>query len=359
MKAILDAIDAGRAGKNRGIPGGLPRLDKRVYNIQPGKMTSIVGSPKSGKTFFMLYRYILSPWISGVRNIKWFLFTLEVDKQQIIFRMVSFFMFRRFNIRISSSKIGSMGDFKLTDELYDKVKIILDEDISPLLEHLEIIEDSSVSNPTGLYKYVLNYLNDNGTTLSEKFETFDDRNNKVIKERATGYLKNNPDEEIFIIIDSLGLMKKEQSFSKKDNIDKWIDDYGVKLRNIYGCSIINLHHLNRAVSGVDRYKLSGSQLHPTLDDIKDTAALGETSDIVFALFNPNVYAHIDTHFGYKLTDWKGTYRSLHVLASRYCDMGLNSALVFDYESGVFFELPDADDSFSLTKIQGILSNILS
>ena len=359
MGSFLDKVDLGREGKNTGFPGGLPRLDNRVYNIQPGKMTSIVGSPKSGKTFFMLYRYILTPWVQGVRNIKWFLFTLEVDRDQIIARMISFFMFRRYNIRISSSKIFSMGQYRITDDLYLKIKTIYDEEINPLLEQLEIIEDSSVSNPTGLYKYVLGYLHANGQILSEEFETLDEHNNKVVKERATGYIKNNPEEEIFIIIDSLGLMKKEQNFSKKDNIDKWIDDYGVKLRNIFGCSIINLHHLNRAVSGVDRFKLSGSQLHPTLDDIKDTAALGETSDIVFALFNPNVYAHIDQHFGYKLNDWKGTYRSLHVIASRYCDMGLNSALIFDYESGVFTELPDADDSFALTKIQNILSNILT
>lgn len=35
------------AGKNRGIQGGLPKFDKKVYNIQPGKMISIVGSSKS------------------------------------------------------------------------------------------------------------------------------------------------------------------------------------------------------------------------------------------------------------------------------------------------------------------------
>lgn len=332
---FLETVKRGKEGLNMGIPGGLPRLDSKIYNIQPGKITSIVGSPKSGKTYFMLYRYILSPWMQGVRNIRWFLFTLEVDKDQIISRMVSFFMYQRFSIRISASKIFSMGDYRISDDLYNKIKIIYDEDILPLLERIEIIEDSSVSNPTGINKYIGKYLGEHGEFKFTEFQTLDDQGNTVPKKRLSGYTKYNPDEEIFVIIDSLGLMKRENSLGKKDNIDRWIDDYAVKLRNICGCSIINLHHLNRSVSGTDRYKLSGNQLHPTLDDIKDTAALGETSDIVFALFNPNVYAHIDTHFGYKLKDWRGAYRSLHVLASRYCDMGINSALIFDIHLNLF------------------------
>jgi replicative DNA helicase len=353
---FLDKVKAGKEGNNTGYPGGLPRLDSRVYNIQPSKMTSIVGGPKSGKTYFMLYRYILSPWLSGVRNITWFLFTLEVDKNQIIARMVSFFLQKRYGVRLSASKIFSMGDYKISDTLYEKIKSVYEKDINPLLEKIVIIEDSSVSNPTGIYKYMLQYLNDKGEFLEEQFSTFDDKNTLVKKTRVVGYNKFVPNEEVFIIIDSLGLMKREQNLTKKDNIDRWIDDYAVKLRNICGCSIINLHHLNRAVSGVDRFKLSGSQLHPTLDDIKDTSALGETSDIIYALFNPNVYAHIDKHFGYELRDWKGNYRSLHVLASRYCDMGLNSALIFDYESGMFIELPEAENKVALEVIKNNLKN---
>ena len=352
---FLKKLRKGREGDNVGFPGGLPRLDSKVYNIQPGKMTSIVGSPKSGKTYFMLYRYILSPWMAGVRNIKWFLFTLEVERADIVGRMVSFFMYQRFGIRISASKIFGMGDFKPSDALYDQIMSVFETDITPLLENMVIIEDSSVSNPTGLNKYIMSYLESNGTFIYDDFKTTDALGNPEIKKRLKAYIKNDPNEELFVIIDSLGLMKKEQGLNKKDNIDRWIDDYGVKLRNICGCSIINLHHLNRSVSGVDRYKLIGNQLHPTLDDIKDTSALGETSDIVYALFNPNVYAHMDEHFGYKLADWKGSYRSLHVIASRYCDMGLNSALIFDYESGTFMELPASDDHKGLQRIKDLLN----
>lgn len=353
---FLDKIEKGRQGKNQGFPGGLPRLDSKIYNIQPGKMISIVGSPKSAKTYFMLYRYILSPWCAGVRNIKWFLFTLEVDKDQVISRITSFFMYRRYGIRVAESEIMGMGDYRLDDELYAKVKYVYDHDILPLLERVEIIEDTNVSNPTGLNKYIGRYLENNGQFIHTNFVTSDDSGRETIKTRLSGYQRNNPDEEIFIIIDSLGLMKRESNLTKKDNIDRWLDDYGVKLRNICGCTIINIHHLNRSISGVDRHKLTGNQLQPTIDDIKDTAALGETSDMVLALFNPNVYSHIDEHFGYKLGDWKGAYRSLHVLASRYSDMGLNSALIFDYKSGTFLELPAANDKAALQKIKDLLNN---
>src|SRR4029078_7654463 len=238
---FLDKVIKGKIGENAGIPGGLPRLDSKIYNIQPGKITSTVGSPKSGKTYFMLYRYILSPWMQGVRNIKWFLFTLEVLKDQIITRMVSYFMFYRFGIRISASEIFSMGNYRISDDIHDKLKIVFEEDIEPLLDRIEIIEDASVSNPTGLNKYIHNYLAANGKFYFTDFETLGDKGEKTTKQRVSGYVKNNPNEEVFIIIDSLGLMKRENNLSKKDNIDRWIDDYAVKLRNICGCSIINLH----------------------------------------------------------------------------------------------------------------------
>ncbi len=76
-------IEKGLKGLNKGIPGGLPRFDKKIFNIQPGKQVSIVGAPKSGKTYFMLWRYVFRPWIAGERNIKWILYSLEVDAQQV------------------------------------------------------------------------------------------------------------------------------------------------------------------------------------------------------------------------------------------------------------------------------------
>ena len=45
--SFISKVELGMTGANIGIPGGLPRFDNRVYNIQTGKMSSIVGSSKS------------------------------------------------------------------------------------------------------------------------------------------------------------------------------------------------------------------------------------------------------------------------------------------------------------------------
>jgi len=331
-------VEAGMAGANKGIPGGLPRFDNKVYNIQPAKLTSIVGSSKSGKTAFMLWRYIFTPWINGKRNIKWVFYSLEVDIKQIKARLAAMFAYHFYNTEIDPNLVYSLGNnlISLTD--YELLKKISEEHLDLLFDNITFISDANDSYPTAIYKYCLNYYNNNGKIIKEKYETLNAANQKVEKERIVGY-KSDKDEEVFLIIDTLGLMKKEARFNKKENIDKWLEDYAITLRNIFKTTIINLHHLNRSVSNMDRVKFHGDELQPQLDDIKDTSGIGECSDIVISVFNPNVFKHLTEHQGYNLNFYRGTYRSLHVLASRYTECPLNLAVTFDFKTGMWKELP--------------------
>ena len=337
--SFISKVELGMTGANIGIPGGLPRFDNRVYNIQTGKMSSIVGSSKSGKTAFAIWRYIFIPWVNGKKkNIKWIFYSLEVDVDQIKARLAAMFAFHFYKVEIDPNLIYSLGNNLLSFEQYELVKKISDEHLNPLFDRITFIGDANESYPTAIYKYCLNYYKNNGEIIFETYETMGASDEKVNKQRIVGY-KSNKEEEVFLIIDTLGLMKKESRFTKKDNIDKWLEDYAITLRNIFKTTIINLHHLNRSISNFDRVKHSGEDLQPQLDDIKDTSGIGECSDLVLCIFNPNVFKEIEVHQGYILDDYRGQYRSLHVLASRYTECPLNVAVTFNFKTGAWAELP--------------------
>ena len=336
---LVKSIKDGMSGKNRGIPGGLPRFDRETYNIQPAKMISVVGSSKAGKTAFALWRYIFIPWINGERNIKWIYYSLEVDIEQIKARLIAMFVYKLHGIKINPNKVYSLGEERLSQYEADLIISIEKNHLIPLFNRIEFIADKADANPTAIYKHAVAYANKNGETLYQKFNTMDDRGQAVERERVIGYRNDKPEEKVFIIIDTLGLMKKEKGMNKKDNMDKWLEDYAVTLRNIYKYTIINLHHLNRGMSAVDRLKFADQDLQPQLDDIKDTSGIGECSDMVIAVFNPNVYKHLTEHQDHNLLEHNGKYRSIHVLASRYTASPINGALTFDYETGLWNELP--------------------
>ena len=100
-------VASGLKGMNVGIPGGLPKLDKKIKNIQKGKVYSYVASPKAGKTAFVLWRHIFVPWIQGVRNVKWVLYSLELDSSQILARLISmWFKARLVNFYVKECSVG-------------------------------------------------------------------------------------------------------------------------------------------------------------------------------------------------------------------------------------------------------------
>lgn len=337
LSSFLDKVNKGRIGSFKGIPGGLARFDKRVYNVQLKKILAYVGAPKSGKSAFLLWRNIFIPWINGERNIKWILYSLEMPVDEVKARLAAMFANEFYGATIDPNLIYSYGENRLDDSMYEIIKEVEDKYLSELFTKIDFIEDIGASNPTGIFKYVVNYARKNGKEIKETYTTLTEEDEQIEKEKIIGYEPSN-EEKVFVIVDTLGLMKRERGYSKKDNIDKWME-YCTILKKIYGYTIINLHHLNRGVSSVERRKFSKDELKPELEDIKDTSSIGEFSDMVIAIFNPNVYSKLEEHAGYSLLKLKGMYRSIHVIASRYTEFPINSGVLFSYKTGKWTELP--------------------
>ena len=87
-----------------------------------------------------------------------------------------------------------------------------------------------------------------------------------------------------------------------------------------------------------------------------TGALAEDASLVIGLFNPTKYAHLSGHLGYDLTKVGKGYRSVHILASRNTETGVNISLNLDGENGLYRELPRPEDKEGLEKVYKIIKN---
>jgi len=141
-----------------------------------------------------------------------------------------------------------------------------------------------------------------------------------------------------LILDHVGLLKRERGFTKKDNIDK-MSEYFVFLRNMCKFTIVVASQFNRDLGKVDRLKFSGEDLQPTREDFKDTGNLAEDASMLIAMFNPTLYTHIKKHLSYDLTKLGKSYRSLHILDSRNTESNVNLGIMLMGENGFISELP--------------------
>lgn len=335
---FIKEVEQGIQGKNKGLPGGLPRFDKFTNNIQKGTFYVVGAQVKCGKTAWIDYRFILNPYLSGNQNIKWIYFSYEIDKVEKMAKWCAFFMYHKYKILCDSNYILSRGENILSQEHKKLVQEIYETDLLPLFSKIDFIEDKS--NPTGIYQYLMQYARDNGEFIKEKYSISE--NEKTIqKERIIGYKENNPDLYTIIILDHIGLMRRERGFTKKENIDK-MSEYFVWLRNICKFTPVAISQFNRDLAKIERLKFSGENLQPTVEDFKDTGNLSEDASMVIALFNPCLYPHIDDHLGYKIKKLNGGYRSAHILASRNTETGVSISFYMEGKNGIFRELPAID-----------------
>ena len=325
-KEILD----GRIGLNNGIPFSHPRLSKFI-GIRKRIYTQIIGSSGSGKSALVHSTYILNPFDhlktitqSGIK-FKVILFAMERSKLYVLTKWLSRKIFIDQGILIPLQKMLGWWDNKLTEDEYELVLQYKDY-INELLETVDIIGGSI--NPTGCYKYVKNYAEENG-----KFEQ--------VSEYSKVYIPNHPNEIVIIVQDHLGLTSIEKGYpTKKDVIDK-LSSYNQWFRDVLGYSPVVVSQLNRNLSNPIYQKIDSFE--PTLDDAKETGKPSEDADIVLSIFDPHRYHTTDSQ--YKVDNFIDSsnganyFRSLKILKNSYGIDSLKVGLAFMGSVGICKELP--------------------
>jgi hypothetical protein len=326
---LNEEIENGIKGLNNGVSMGFPRLGKYI-GIRKRIMTLIFGASGSGKSAYLHSAYILNPYDelkrSNPNNIKFkvILFSMERSKVYILAKWLSRKIFIEEGVMISIQKMLGWWDTKLTKDEHDLILNYKDY-MNELLETVDIVEGPQ--NPTGIYKYVKNYAEANG-----KFEQLSEYN-KI-------YIPNHSNEIVIVAEDHLGLTKREKGQNKKEAIDK-VSEYNQIFRDQYGYSPIPVSQLNRGLNNPIYRKLDN--VEPTIDDVKESGAPGEASDVILSLFDPIRANTTDISYNVDKFVDKSTganyFRKIKLLKSSYSEDMIGIGMAFHGATGIFKELP--------------------
>ena len=269
----------GLKGLNFGLSTGIPSIDKAIGGIQKAALYGIAAGPKVGKTTFVDFAFVISPYLEYLEILKkgnpanlileWIYFSFEINRIKKEFKYVAFFMFHDYNIT----------EFRHKDEVYEitpnylegKVKDNSGELIMPSIEHQKIVmkiyEDRIIplfgeydekgkllkkgliifvenrDNPTGLRNFIGRYSKDNGTWSHSTYTTTErdkfGKNREVTHEKRESWESNHQNKHTIIVLDHLRKLKRELNFSKKEIVDKMIE-YQVEFRNWCGFTFVDI-----------------------------------------------------------------------------------------------------------------------
>lgn len=355
---FIEEFKEGQKGKNKGfyMGEGFDNISKSINGIQKHRIYTIASPPKIGKTTFVDYAFVISPYLDWLDNhqdkeIDWVYFSFEIDRISKEFDFATYFLYYDYGIEkiklenrtaiIGGKKqttidlspdylrgrlLDDKGNIiKVKPSILEVLKKVYNERIIPLFGEysangillkkgkIDFIENRD--NPTGLYKYLFKKAEKNGQFI---YETYGDN-----KKRVRGYKENNPNKITIVILDHIRKCIPERNFTLKQTVDK-MSEMIVEMRNLFSYTFAIVVHSNRNITDTERLKFSKDELYIQPEDIKDSGNISEDSDYVFTMFNPNDEKyHLNKHFGMNLKDRNNNslypnLRTVHLVESRHC-----------------------------------------
>ena len=322
---FYELIEKGRSGGNLGLSVGIPKLELYMDGYLPGTSYLIGAQSGVGKTTFTLYTLVYRPlmdFLSGNntnRDPYWIMFPLEMTRPQIYAKLISMYIFDTYGEQINFKEIFSRGkNTMLSDNKYDLI-VNCDNFLNILDERLIFID--GYLNASRYEEHVKNSL--------KRFGTF----------KNDSFIPNNPDQVVGVLIDHMSLIRQSSGRTKKEEMDL-ISSYSVQFRNKCGIiSPIHVMQFNRDSGNSERLKQSLQE--PTMSDFKDSGAMYEDSQVVFALYNPFKYKK-PNHNGYNIKELQQNYIACILLKSRFGSSDIATSLGFYGDCSYFKELPRAE-----------------
>lgn len=338
-KRLLEKIDKGKLGLNSGLPHGFERLTEFIPNIQQSTYYVVGGELGSGKSALTNNMFVYNPidwYIANMHNtdvkLKIKYYSFEIPKDDMGLKALARKIYLEYDVLLDINYILSRGKNRISQEHYDLV--IKNLDYIDKVNSIVDIQDLP-KNPTGIWFDMLEHAVNNGTGIKRTVDEYRNKNYEFEGE----YIPNDPNLYTLIVVDHVGLAKKEREFNKKEVIDK-LSEYMIILRNKCGFSPVIVQQLNRSMSSTDRFKLD--RVEPQLSDFKESGCTQEDANVVLTLFSPQRY-EMEKHRNYNVSMLKNRYRSLSILKNRDGDADKTIGLKFIGEIGYFEELPRADE----------------
>lgn len=329
---LFQLIEEGRKGSNIGLTIGSPKLETYMDGFLPGTSYLIGAQSGVGKSTYTLWALVYQPLIQFLngenveRDPHWIMFNLEMTRSQIYAKLLSMYIFDQYGEQIRFKEMFSRGkDTMLSDEHYNLIQEC--SSFIDILDERIVCYDGSLTEE----KYV--------KTMSKELNRFGYWDNGV-------YVPNNSKQIVGVVIDHMSLVKASAGRQKKDEMDA-ISRASVVLRNTTKIvSPIHVAQFNRS-SGSDE-RLKQSLQEPTSNDFKDSGALYEDSQVVFALHSPQKLKQT-TYKKYDIKTLEQSFLAVFLLKSRFGTSDILVPMGFYGDCSHYAELPKPDEIFDYEK----------
>lgn len=334
-ESFFKLVEEGRKGNNVGMPIGSPKMEKFMDGYLGGTSYLIGGASGSGKSTKALYSFIYCPLIAFLENPEfsnrdphWLIFCLEMTKEQLYAKLVSMYIFDKYHKQLRFKQIFSRGkDCILSDEDFELLKNCSDF-IDVLDERLACVTGGL--NEAKYVKIVKEYLS--------RFGTWNDDGS---------YTPDNPQQIIGGKIDHCSLVQASNGRTKKEEMDAISRD-SVFFRNTTKIfSPIHISQFNRGSRSDERLKQSAQE--PNEADFKDSGAIYEDAQVVFAIYSPHKYRQSSFH-KYKIQNaLEQCFIAEYCLKTRFGTSDFWVPFGFYGDCSHYHELPRPDEIYDYEK----------
>ena len=307
-------------------------------------------------------RYVESLNEEQKKNIKLdiLFFPLEQSAKDIITLELSKHLHLKYRKEVSSKELLSIGRQNyLSDEIFNLIEDTK-EHIDMFNKYVKIYDN--IFNPTGIYNKVKEfafkigfYHRKNGEFYSEETKKRMLKDGKGFTpeelEDFGGYKTYHKNHYVIVIVDHKSILQTENNESLRETMYKFSSKYCLYMKNKFGFTPVMVQQFMNDKENVEtnfQGKTLEEKLEPTNHSFADNKSSTKDADIVLGLFNPYRY-NILKYKDYDLKILKNNFRTLHILKNRYGEVGMKIPMFFTGKTGIFKELPKAEDTEEMKK----------
>lgn len=284
-------------------------------------------------------------------KLKIFYFTLEMSKEEKMRAAFSNVLYEKEGIRIAPKDLRSTKVDRILPKEYLDVIAKNEPHFQKIEEIVEFIDD--IRNPTGIYKFVRDYAQANGTQHTKKVNI-----KGVDVEIDDWYEPNDPEEYVMVFIDHISLISTESINGKQmslfESMVKLSSDYLIKLRNKYNYIPVVVQQQASAQESVENMKVG--RLKPSLDGLGDCKLTQRDANVILGLFSP--FRHeIPEYMGYDVRFFRDNIRFLEILGGREGGAGTTAPLYFDGATNYFKELPLPEEVENMKAVKTFITTM--
>lgn len=335
------------------------RFKKEFPGFERGRYYLITGATKSSKTqitnYLVLYNAVLASYYNpDLIHPKIFYYNYEETAENITLRFMAFMLFLTEGIRISPTDLRSTTRDNPVSE--DILNLLEKEGFKNIMAHYEkVVEFRDSKNPTGVYKDIKAYAENNGITHKRKYKYKDELGQEKEAEAFDYYTPNDPKEYVFIIIDHVSLLTEERGMDLRSSINK-LSEYLILFRNRYNYIPVVVQQQSVESSNLEAVK--ANRIRPSITSLSDSKYTAKDCDVMIGVTNP--WSHeINTYLGYEVHRLKQYFRVLEVVINRAGAGNVICPLYFDGAINFFEELPLPTDGNTLKNFYSRIDNINS